>query len=105
MTDFPPLAERPDNLESDGQDDQQEEDVLVSPVVLDVLSVASERGLSFAEMLELAHCCLLDVISSLSDAIELAELPEDEKIGIWLDIGRLEAASEIVYSVGVGEEE
>ena len=105
MTDFPPLAERPDNLESDGQDDQQEEDVLVSPVVLDVLSVASERGLSIAEMLELGQCCVLDVISSLCDATELTGLPEDEKISTWMAIGRLEAASDILDSVGVGEEE
>lgn len=105
MSDFPPLAERPDNLESQDRDDQQEEDALVSPIVLDVLSVASERGLSIAEMLELAQCCVLDVIGSLCDATDLTGLPEDEKIGTWLAIGRLEAASDILDSVGVGEEE
>ena len=103
--DFPPLAERPDELESHDLD-QEEDGEPVSPVVLDVLSVASERGLSVAETLELSQCCLSDVISSLCDVTE--DLPQDEMVGVWLAIGRLEAASDILDSVeieGGGEEE
>jgi hypothetical protein len=96
--DFPPLAERPDELESEEDLDLEE----ISPVVLDVLSVASERGLNISETLELAQCCLASVVNRLCEQTEA--LPQDEVVELWMAIGRLEAASDILDSVEIEEE-
>ena len=99
--DFPPLAERPDELESE-EDLDLEEDDAISPAVLDVLSVASEHGLNISETLQLAQCCLAFVINRLCEQTEA--LPQDEVVELWLAIGRLEAASDILDSVEIEEE-
>jgi len=98
--DFPPLAERPDELEPEDDLDLEDGDE-ISPAVLDVLSVASERGLNISETLELAQCCLASVVNRLCEQTEA--LPQDEVVELWLAIGRLESATDILDSVEIEE--
>lgn len=104
MEGFPPLAERPDDgmdpadLDLDGDDD--------SPVmswVLDVLSVASERGRGLSEYLELAGQCVSVVIGELRCLIEEDQISDIDAILTAMAIGRLQVAEDAIDSVELSE--
>lgn len=103
MEGFPPLAERPDDgmdpAELDLEGDQDD----VSPVVLDVLSVASERGMGLVEYLEMASQCVSAVAGELLAMIEEGQITGSDAVITAMAIGRLQAAEDAIDSVELSE--
>lgn len=102
MEGFPPLAERPDDMDPAELDLEGDEDD-VSPVVLDVLSVASERGLGLSEYLELAGQCVSAVAGELLTMIEEGQITGSDAVITAMAIGRLQAAEDALDSVELSE--
>ena len=103
MEGFPPLAERPDDgmdpAELDLEGDQDD----VSPAVLDVLSVASERGMGLSEYLEMAGQCVSAVAGELLTMIEEGQITGSDAVITAMAIGRLQAAEDAIDSVELSE--
>lgn len=103
MEGFPPLAERPDDgmdpAELDLEGDQDD----VSPVVLDVLSIASERGMGLSEYLEMAGQCVSAVAGELCSLIEEGQITGSDAVITAMAVGRLQAAEDAIDSVELSE--
>lgn len=90
---FPPLADRPDDL--DGNDE-----FLLSPKVLNLLSVVQEHGLTLGELQQLASCVISSITSSLHDSLEDGgEISVSSFFNMAECISRLDVAVETLESV------
>jgi hypothetical protein len=101
---FPPLAERPGDVDAI----LEENDAQASPAVLDVLGVASKRGLDLGEYLQLASMCVSVVNGELCEMIEQDMGTEYARSAIECAalLGRLEIAEEIINDfVDLSEDE
>lgn len=87
----------PAELDLEGDEDD------VSPVVLDVLSVASERGLGLFEYLELAGQCVSAVAGELLTMIEEGQITGSDAVITAMAIGRLQVAEDAIDSVELSE--
>jgi hypothetical protein len=105
MTSFPPLADRPDDVDAI----LEENDAQASPAVLDVLGVASKRGLDLDEYLQLASICVSVVNRELCEMIEQDMGTEDSAhsaIEYAALLGKLQIAEDIInYFVDLSEDE
>jgi hypothetical protein len=102
MTSFPPLADRPDDVDAI----LEENDAQASPAVLDVLGVASKRGLDLGEYLQLASMCVSVLNRELCKMIEQDMGTEDSAIEYAALLGKLQIAEDIInYFVDLIEDE
>lgn len=104
MTAFPPLADRPDDADAIFDDIDQ-----ASPAVLDVLSVASERGLNLDEYRQLAGLCISVINKELYEMIEQGVGTDVSNPYPLIEcatlLGGLKIAEEIINSIDLSEDE